>query len=110
MIKFPEETGVKVDQTKRTQIAEFGEVLSFDFVQNLPEKWIYPSVVMRGASGTSAELFGQAMTPNQIEKLGLALIKFAEGLRYQEAAEHRAAVAHAETLKNGPPEKEPGYY
>ena len=76
------EMSKKTLEQKRVRVAKFGNVLNFNFVQNLENpEWIYPSIVMDGPEGTSAELFGQSMTPQEIEELGLSLVKYAASLR-----------------------------
>lgn len=63
-------------------IADFGETLDFSFLVE-EEGFCYPNVSLSGAEGTSATLHGQHMEPEEIERLGLALIQFANKLRHK---------------------------
>lgn len=66
--------------THFNHIAYFGRSLNFNFrVED--DKCCYPQVSLDGPEGTNATLHGQHMTSDEVEKLGLALIRFAEKLR-----------------------------
>lgn len=62
------------------RIAKFGESLNFAF-RTEDGKWYYPEISLDGPQGTSASLHGQHMTPDEVEQLGLSLVRFAEKLR-----------------------------
>lgn len=64
---------------KIDHIGKFGETLDFYF--HLEDGWCYPQVELNGNMGTSATLHGQHMTPDEIEALGKALVKYAESQR-----------------------------
>jgi len=61
-------------------VADFGEALTFNF-RTEDGKYYYPQISLDGPEGTTAVLHGQHMSPNDIEKLGLALMQFAAKLR-----------------------------